>query len=1344
MGRNRFIPGAVLVFAFFFWAVAAWGQATTSLRGSVTDPSGAAIPGAKVTLENPATGYTRGTTTAANGTYVFPQLLPGTYTISIEAPGFQRYVHTGLIFRVALPATLNIPMKVGTVSQVVSVSGEAPLLNTTNASIGETMGSQQIEQLPLNKRNIPNLLTLQPGVVYTSPRTDLYQYDTRSGSVNGERSDQNNITLDGVDVNDQFSGQPFTTVLPVTTDSVEEFRVTTSNYGAKEGRSSGGQIELVTKSGTNQFHGSLYEYNRSGIGEANDFFNKTSEANSGLPNVPLHLVRNIFGGTIGGPIMKNRFFFFFNYEGRRVAQSASGTPATVPSMALRDGILQYYCQDPSQCPGGSVQGLSGNMYTVAPGTYALNASNLKSIDPLNLGPDPAVLKYFNEYPVPNDLSVGDGLNFQGFRWAAPESRHYNWLIGRLDYKLTQNGDHTLFIRGSGEDDTLNNAPFLPSGYILGGIPQSAEKDLNKGFVAGYTGIFGPHWVNSLRFGYTYQSVGISGNSTQPWIFIRELSQGVNRSNYFTVPDYNIVDNVSWTHGSHSMSFGLNVDLIRRGSISDGNSYSDGITNGDYMTPTHIAGSGGPLDPTYGNFPAVADGNCPQSNPNCPNPVSSFVNGYDFPLVGLMGMVTEVDATYNYHLNPNGTGTPFAQGAAVPRNYAMDDYDLYWQDTWQALSNVTITYGIRWSLMGPIGETNGQEVAPTFPLGQWMNERNVRAMQGLPSSGDPLISYTQAGPFYGTPGYYPWQTRNFAPRVGIAWTPRPRGGFLERIFGNGDKTVIRAGFGMYYDHFGPALALAFDQNGAFGLATTLSNAAGFETVSSSPRLTSMNVVPTTDNNGVQIYATPPPAQFPETFPTSGPASFAIAYGLDSGIRTPYSYALDLSVDRQLPGNMALSLSYVGSLAHRLLVQEDMATPYNLTDPSTGITYFQAAQALSQLARKGVNPYTTTITASMVGPTAQYWTDMIAPLAPGDQYDVNDPISGFGCDGSIPGTPPTPTSSALQAAYELYQCTLYNETTGLFYLDLYGIPGTQYSNGAPANFYYTNLGPYAFYNQQYSSLYGWRSVGFSNYNALQVTLTKHMSHGLLFDFNYTYSKSLDIGSDAESVGQGGIGAGLSAVINAWMPYQLYGPSDFDLRHQINFNWVWQLPFGRGQEFGRNVGRGLDAVIGGWQLSGIGRWTSGFPTNASSGFNWSTDWELSGNALLTGQPIQTGRTSFPSTNSSTCVQNGGFNMFVNPCQAYNGFTYALPGTSGVRNAIRGDGYAGLDMGLAKTWHMPFAESNTLQFSWNVFNVMNLKRFDVVSVNNELDLGTATFGNYTRLLTDPRIMQFALRYQF
>lgn len=1310
---GRLTWGAVCILAVLLLVPNAWGQATTSLRGTISDPSGAAIAGATLTLVNPATSVSRSATTDANGAYVFLEILPGTYALTVQANGFEKYVHSGLVLRVALPATLNVSMKVGSVNQEVSVTGEAPLLNTTNASLGQTMVSQQIENLPLEDRNVPALLSVQPGVVFTSNRSDLYAYDTRSGSVNGERSDQNTIKLDGVVVNDQFQNQPFTTILPVTPDSVQEFRVTTSNYGADEGRSAGAQVELATKGGTNNFHGSLYEYNRSGLGEANDYFIKNSEASTGEPNKPPHLVRNLFGGSVGGPIKKNRLFFFFNYEGHRYEQ-ANSVVRTVPSATLRDGIIQYACDDPTQCPGSSVTGLSGKSYAVQPGNFALDSSQLQAMDPLGLGANPAALAYFNSYPMPNDFTVGDPPNFDGYRFAAPTSTHNNWMIGRIDYKITNNGNHNLFIRGSGEDDTIQGEPFLPTGSVLGGIPENAEKDLNKGFVVGYTAILGPNWVNNFRYGLTHQSVGIVGNTNDPWIVIRDLSQGVNRSHSFTVPLQSFGDDLSWTHGKHTIQFGGGASLIRRNSVSQEASFSDAVTNADYIDTAGIAGSGDSLDPSGTNWNGNANG----------YPVVADPHAYDFPLVGLIGMVTEGDATWNYHLNPNLTGTELPQGQPLVRHYSIDEYNLYLQDTWQMKSNLTLTYGLRWDLMGPIGETSGQEVSPTFPLGQWFNQRGQRMREGQPSSLDPLITFGPAGPSYSKPGYYSWQKKNFAPRVGIAWTPQPSADWLQNILGKGGKTVIRAGFSMDYDHFGPALALAFDANGAFGLTTQLSNFAGCETIESSPRFTSINTLPANDLGGSCLSGAPQPLlvpspfgaspTYPVAFPTNGPAAFAITWGLDSGLKTPYSYAADFSIERQLPGNMAITISYVGHFAHRLLVQEDLATPYDLTDPQTHIDYFSAVKRFSQLARQGVDP--ATITAAQVGPTAQYWTDMMTPQA---SYPYCDNPDGL-----------TSTPDLLSAMYDIFNCTLYNETTGLFNVDLFGFP-TQPTNGL-----------FSFYNQQYSSLYGWRSIGYSNYNALQVSLTKHISHGLIFDFNYTYSKSLDIGSDAESVGQGGIGAGFSTVINAWEPYQLYGPSDFDLRHQINADWVYALPFGRGQSFGSNVGKGVDALIGGWQLSGLARWSSGFPTNTSSGFQWSTDWELSGNGSFTGSPVATGRTNVPANNS--CGVESGPNMFKDPCAAFAGFQPAFPGESGVRNAIRGDGFAGVDMGLTKTWHMPYNDAHTLEFRWDVFNVANLKRFDVASINNELDQGPSVFGTYTRLLTNPRIMQFALRYQF
>jgi hypothetical protein len=297
---------------------------TTSLRGTVSDPSLAALPGATVTLTSAERGFNRNVTTSDTGAYEFLQLQPGTYQLTVEMAGFRKAEQKQLQLLVNTPATVNVKMEVGTATEVIEVNAEAAVINTTDASLGNAFNETQVKSLPLEGRNVPDLLSLQNGVAYTGNRPDVNQNsDTRSGAVNGARSDQSNLTLDGVDVNDEINAYAFTSVLPVTLDSVQEFRVTTTNYGAEEGRSSGAQVSLVTKSGTNNFHGSAYEYLRNTYTSANDYFVKSSQIASGEPNVPPKLNRNVFGGAVGGPIKKDRLYFFLNFEAARQREENS-------------------------------------------------------------------------------------------------------------------------------------------------------------------------------------------------------------------------------------------------------------------------------------------------------------------------------------------------------------------------------------------------------------------------------------------------------------------------------------------------------------------------------------------------------------------------------------------------------------------------------------------------------------------------------------------------------------------------------------------------------------------------------------------------------------------------------------------------------------------------------------------------------------------------------------------------------------------------------------------------------------------------------------------------------------
>jgi hypothetical protein len=1313
------------LFAFLLLTSAAAAQTgTTSLRGTVVDKTGGVIQGAKVSLTNPARAIERSGTTSSSGAYEFLALPPGMYSLSVEMTGFHSYHQDGLQLLVDSPATMNLTMEVGTTNETIEVTAEAEPLNTSNATLGIAFNETQVKQLPLEARSVPELLSLQAGVAYTGNRADVNKdVDTRSGAVNGAHSDQSNIMLDGVDVNDETHGYAFTSVLPVTLDSVQEFRVTTTNYDADQGRSSGAQISLITKGGSNEFHGSAYEYLRNTITSANDYFVKIAELQSGQPNVPPKLIRNIFGASVGGPIRKNRLFFFANYEGYRQREESS-VLRIVPSLALRDGVVQYACQVPAACPGNpAFQGITGT-HVIQAGNEALGPNDVTTLDPLHLPLNAAVLKYFNTFPTTGfDTTQSDGLNFVGYRFRGAVPTNNDWYIGRLDYKITESGSHSLFWRGALRNDIHSLPPYLP-----GQEPEKSLADYSKGFAAGYTAVLRANLINNFRWGFTRQSSGTLGNSNQPFIQFRGLNDDstsnnsslqVVRDNVFQLPVHDFTDDVSWTKGNHTLQFGANVEFLRTSRINELSSFSTGIANPSTLPSAGIANKNIPGDPQLSGFPAVA---------------SSFNTGYDDPFMALLGSVNQENALYNYKVD----GTVLAQGTPLSRHFAQNSYEFYAQDSWKVKPNLTVTYGLRYSLPSPPWETNGVEVTPTMNLGDWFNLRAQNMNQGIGSSADPVVSLNLSGPAYGKPGYYNWDYHNFAPRLAVAWAPSASGGFWKRLLGGSSQTSIRAGVGIVYDRIGQGILSTFDRRGSFGLSTELINSNLCETLDKAPRLTAVNVIPSVDslgnpildNCGNPIFAPAPKGGFPQTPPSgSQTGAFTSANSLDQSIKTPYSFTLDLSVARELGHDFSIEFSYVGRLSHRLLALEDLAQPVDLVDPKTKVDYFSAVRALANLYEPGGDPSKgaapTAITPAMVGSTAQYWYDMTQPLQPGGAYSL-DSTSASSCPGF------TTTTDALQMNYALFSCYAHNESTAIQVIDQNGFPDPNNAGVV----YHGNCGasasvPNCYLNSQYSSLLAWRSVGTASYHALQVNLRKRLSKGVQFDLNYTYSKSIDLESDAERVDLQTQAYGF--IQNAWRPQQSRGVSDFDTTHQINANWILELPFGKGRWIGKSADRSLDAVIGGWQLSGLARWTTGFPVNILNGSAWPTNWQFNPNATQN-VPVVTGTTKNP---------DGSVNIFPNPQASLKGFINTFPGESGTRNPIRGDGFAGLDASLSKRWIMPWRESHSLQFRWEVFNVTNLTRFDAQSITNNIDAGVS-FGNYSGLLTQPRVMQFGLRYEF
>lgn len=1327
LGQSLF---AVIVLAFFTLGMSslAEGQAATSLRGTITDTSGSTIAGAKVVLANAESKTERVTTTGEQGEYQFLFVPPGTYSLAVTASGFRPYEAKGVQLLVNTPATVNAQLTVGAVSEVVTVTSEQPELNLVDASIGNSFDETQVKQVPLEGRNVPDLLSLQAGVAYTGNRPDLQDpsvkdQDTRNGAVNGARSDQSNITLDGVDVNDQANGYAFTSVLPVTLDSVQEFRVTTTNYGADQGTGSGAQVALVTKSGSNGFHGSAYEYLRNTFTSANDPLIKAAEIADGEPNQPLKLNRNIFGASVGGPIKKSRAFFFLNYEGTRQREEDSEVRA-IPTVAMRDGVIRYLCAVPSMCPGGTVSGYTGT-YTVAPGYFGLSPQDITNLDPWTAlgvpgaGPNQVMLNYFNQTfgnLTTNDFSAGDGLNYSGYRFAAPIKIDNNVVVARLDYHLDAAGRHTLFWRGEGQDLDNPQEPFLP-----GTPPEQTVVDHSKGFALGYTTVLSTTKVNNFRWGLTRQSYGVVGDTDQNWNTFIGLDQGLAYSHNYQLPLQNLVDDFSWTKGTHSLQFGGNVGFARNPRVSYLHSNNEGLGTTSWMSPTGFADSGSPLDPTMGGFPEVD---------------LSFKSGYDRPMIGMLGIVSDVVGNYNF----DKSGNLLAQGTPMNRNYALNWYEMYAQDAWRVKRNLTITYGLRWSLFPPPWETNGLQAASSFSLGKQFATNVANMKQGLGYTSEPAISFIPGGPANNGPGFYSLSKANFAPRISVAYSPHPSSDWGRKIFGDSDKTSIRAGFGEVYDRPGFQLLNTFDQNAPGGFAYTLQNTCcqvGIDDAADVPRVTNLNLVPTQNRNGVVFLTPPPSSQFPQTI---GLNSEANLWGVDDTLKTPHSYAVDFSIARELPNHFSLQLAYVGRFGGKLLTQRDLDQPLDIVDPASKIDYYAAATALSKLGRQG---YTTSqITDSLVGPTAAYWHDVLPGLNNGaTSYESY-------CGGSIvPGS-----AGLIQAVYDVYynpNCAYVgNEVVGLADIDLYGYLGDNgahppytnplFFNGPPG---LLGNGAGKYFNNQAISAYAWSSVGNSNYNALQATLRKQFSNGVQFDLNYTFSKSIDITSTASRVGFALVGyqnIGLvgSRLENDFNPNVERAVSDYDLTHQINANWIADLPFGRGKRFASGGGTAEDAVIGGWQLTGVARWTSGFPFSVDVGQNWPTDWQYTGLAELTGPKPKTGVYR---------QANGSVTLFADPAAAQSEFTIPFPGSGGSRNILRGPGYAGLDMGLSKRWR--FVESQSVQFTWQVFNVLNLVRFNAQGLGSQvtsIEQAPTQFGTYPGLLTQPRVMQFALRYEF
>jgi hypothetical protein len=1266
------------------------GQQASSVTGVLTDVAGAAVSGAVVTLTDTRTSREQTTNTNELGVYSFHKISPGPgYMLTFSAQGFETLMIKNVTLGVGVTETRNGQMQVGQVTNSVTVTANGgATLNTTDASIGNNIDTRRLTELPIQIRETPAaLLGLQPGVIGNNLGTgQLLAGVNLLGSSTGSRADQGNITVDGIDANDAATGQAFTTIGFAPIDSIQEFRTVTTNPGAAEGRSSGSQILLVTKSGTNQFHGSLREYNRTAATAANSFFNnRTIDPTTGQSLAKPQLTRNQFGGNIGGPIAKDKLFFFFDYEGRRDVQGVASL-RIVPLDHFRNGGLAYI-NSTAGCQPNARLNTNPQCITILSPAQVAALDPINAINPGAAGPNQALLSLINNrYPRANDLTVGDGINTGGLRFNATSNLSSNIYTSRLDLNATEN--QKLFGRLN-----IVRRSFTD---IINTVPQQfpADPEGRRIFVRDYSAVVGHTWTispsiaNQVTVGVTRGATSFNApfTPTSPNLFgTSDINGGAFGSAFGIaapfpgistqarrVPVPTFRDDLNWSKGSHDMAFGISIKPIRlRSAVTNDFNFAD-------------LGLGG-------NLRALSPGQRPADILGDPNMIAT--TNYDSAFPFLLGRYATIRTNFNY----DTAGNAFPLGTGQSRDYRYNEYEAYAQDSWRVRNDLTITYGVRYHYYPAPYEVNGFQSGNNADLQSLLAIRMQNAAAGISgNTAEPFISYFPIGQGNNAPGPYAPDRNNFAPRFNIAWNPSSQNGFLGKVLGD-RKTVIRAGGSVVYDRVSGGLTNIQDQfNYLFNNSVVMPFGVGAPVASlqMDPRFTGTGALPV--QNAAPAITNPATPNVMNGVPI-GTAGGAINYALDQRFRTPYSIQYSFGFQREMPGNFILEMSYVGRQARKLFSQVDASQIMDFRDTGSGQLMLSAFNGLQAQLQAGVSP---------AAITAQPWFE--------NQINLGAiiPVPGVTC-ANVAATIGIPNCTTLLATSQLAGLIQSGNTASVI----------QALNALGA------LGPNIGLSAQYAANAFVTNLGSSSYNGMLASLRKRFAQGLQFDFNYTFSHSIDNVSSVSNTLAGGL------ICDVRNLRACRGNSDFDIRHLINVNGIYELPFGRGKAMGGNARGVWNALIGGWQVGGIFTYRSGLPFSLTTG------------AL----PISLGNQALAVLNSSdtSALQqqindaadgSGSIQFFANQLAALNAVQFTQNGGTGNRNVIRGPGFWNVDTSVLKNFRLPWSETQMLQFRWEAYNAFNNNEFALPLSN----IALPTFGQVTTSSSMPREMQFALRYQF
>ncbi len=1208
------IVGLFLILSNFSQLVEAQTLTTGTVIGTVTDPSGAAVLDATVELRNKATNSQTTQNTNSAGQYTFASVAPGEYQATVKKVGFRTAEVLLLTVNVAKSYTLDFKMELGQLAEVVQVEAGARVeLQTTDATVGNVLPSSEIQNFPALTRQVNELLTLQPGA-------------TPTGEITGARSDQSSFMLDG---------------------------------GA------GGQVSLVSRSGTDQYHGSTYWYHQ------NDNLNANSWDNNRLKLAKPELKDNRFGARAGGPLpflWHKKTFFFANYEGRRFPGTTSQS-RIVPTDTLRQGILQF--TDAS----GVVRS-----YNLA-SSLACGASGTGACDPRGLGLSPGVSALWKLMPTGNDTSVGgaDGLNTTGFTTNAGTPLTNDFYDLRLDQNLSSKWHADVSYRYfrqaqisatqlniiGGKPSTVRSLP-VRQNMLVGGLSGQLTSRLSVAFRFGWvrerdaTSPERPNAVaaqenitgtNTASAGQIALDIGAAGGTGTNRLIDEPIDVNTQVARKQGNDDRNFQWNADfvWARGKHTWEFGTAIHFLPTLHLRD----------------DKVIGALGALvaqmDADIGSSVVVPSADRP---PTCTATVtanclrSTDVQQWDRLYAGTLGLVDNISVL----AVRDGSFNPLPFGSQLQSDTKLWAPEMYVQDVWRLKPSLTLSLGLSYGWQtAPIERLGRQTIQidsgtsqPITALG-FLQKRKDAAANGQifnPTFGFVPINSANRGVFN-------VDYRDVAPRVALAWTPPGNSGLAHSLFGSG-RTVIRSGFAIIYDRQNtvqsviiPALGVGFAQT--LNLAgpacnSTGAGGAGCTPGSANPALGVFRV----GQDGTMPVPVVPAQSNPVvpqvTFnPVNGNINFpeVFSFQVDPNIKVGRNYAVDLSVQRELPDNMLLEVAYSGRLGRDLPQSMSLGqSPINFKDPTSGQTFAQAFDAVATQLRSGTAP---------AAVTPQAWFEN---LSPGGTIVLATAATGNFVNGNVSSVFRTIDQKRLLASLPTFNNYL---AQGIFYRS---------------------------------------STGEANYHALLVTLNKRVSHGLSFAANYTFSHSLDQ--------IGAIQNAANLMPNSFDLNAEYGPSGFDFRHIFNGKWVYNLPFKSSHSF-------LKRVIEGWYNSGIFTAISGQPLTATEGSQvWGGTLALGFNTGKVptvdpgsfGDGVHKGVTGSNGvgTNSNPANKGTGLNLFGDPFAVSNDFRPVLlasDGRSGRSNPFRGLGHWNLDTSFGK--RTAITERTHITFAADFFNLFN-----------------------------------------